>query len=128
MPRKRAEPVTITEEQILQYANVPVYVAAQYIGWSTTTMYYALRDGRAPFGFASCHENEQDETGWAYNICPRLLVGYKNGTLPCMGLHELVKLLIGELEALLGGDLLPKLMLKSFAQAAGKLEGVNTVV
>lgn len=122
MPKKKAEPVEITEAEILKHANVPVYLAAKYIGWSTTTLYYALRDGRAPFGFASCHENEQAETVWTYNICPRLLIGYKNGTLPCMGLHELVRLLFGELEALLGGDLLPKLMLKSFARAAEKLE------
>lgn len=122
MPKKRDKPVAITEAEILEHANVPVYLAAKYIGWSTATLYYALRDGRAPFGFASCHENEQAETVWTYNICPRLLIGYKNGTLPCMGLHELVRLLFGELEALLGGDLLPKLVLQSFARAAGKLE------
>lgn len=45
MPKKRAEPVVITEEEILKHANAPVYLEARYIGWSTTTLYYALRDG-----------------------------------------------------------------------------------
>lgn len=44
-----------------------------------------------------------------------------------MGMHELVKLLTGELETLLGGDLVPKLVLKSFARAAGKLEEENSI-
>ena len=67
MPRKRAAPVEVTDEEILQYANVPVYIAAQYIGWSTSTLYYALQDGRAPFGIPSCHENANGETCWTYN-------------------------------------------------------------
>ena len=111
MPRKRAAPVEVTDEEILQYANVPVYIAAQYIGWSTSTLYYALQDGRAPFGFASCHENANGETCWTYNISARLLIAYRAGTLPYMGLSALVKLLFGELEALIGGDTLPKLLM-----------------
>ena len=47
---------------------------------------------------------------------------YRAGTLPYMGLSALVKLLFGELEALIGGDTLPKLLMNSFARAAGDLE------
>ena len=44
----------LTDEEIMAYDNVPIDVAARYIGWSSPTIYRALREERAPFGFAVC--------------------------------------------------------------------------
>ena len=76
----------LTDEEIMAYDNVPIDVAARYIGWSSPTIYRALREERAPFGFAVCSE----ETGtWTYNISTGLLVKYKRGDLPTYRLREL---------------------------------------
>ena len=62
---KKATKRPLTDEEIMAYDNVPIDVAARYIGWSSPTIYRALREERAPFGFAVCSE----ETGtWTYNI------------------------------------------------------------
>lgn len=87
MPRKSSAPPP-TDEEVLAYTNVPVDVAAKYIGWSTTTIYYALQDQRAPFGMAVKSPNG----GWAYNISPGLLVRYKRGDLPTYRLNEVINL------------------------------------
>ena len=122
MPRKRQEPLQVSEEEILRHANVPVYPAARYIGWRTTTLYNALQDGRAPFGFASCHETREDKMAWAYNISAEALVAYKHGKLPYMGLKDLTKLLFDELEHLLGGDQIAKLILRGLMGSMDKLQ------
>lgn len=85
MPRKRTTPAP-TDEEILRYDNVPVDVAARYIGWSTATIYYALQDERAPFGMAV----KSPKGGWAYNISPGALVRYKHGELPAWRLQEII--------------------------------------
>lgn len=72
---KRRPVIRPTEEEIKGYDNVPVPVAAKFIGTSATTLYRALKDGRAPFGFAV------HSVDWSYNISPGLLIAYKNGTL-----------------------------------------------
>lgn len=87
MPRKASYPVP-TEEEIMAQNNVPVEMAARYIGWSTPTLYYALQDQRAPFGVAV----KSPKGGWAYNISPGLLVKYKRGDLPTYRLKEVVEL------------------------------------
>lgn len=79
---------TPTDEEIQKYDNVPADVAARYIGWSTSTLYRALREDRAPFGFAvKCAGGS-----WAHNISPGLLVKYKNGSLPTYRLKEVQEL------------------------------------
>lgn len=86
MPRKMigAPP---TDEEILRERNVPPYTAARYIGWGTSTLYRALQEGRAPFGFAvECGGH------WSYNISPGLLVKYKAGDLPTYRLAEVQNL------------------------------------
>ena len=81
----------LTDEAIMAYDNVPIDVAARYIGWSSPTIYRALREERAPFGFAVCSE----ETGtWTYNISPGLLVKYKRGDLPTYRLRELEEVMV----------------------------------
>lgn len=87
MPRK-AHYAVPTEEEILQQTNVPVEMAARFIGWSTPTLYYALQDQRAPFGVAV----KSPKGGWAYNISPGLLVRYKRGDLPTYRLKEVIDL------------------------------------
>lgn len=85
---KRATYIIPTEEEILRQNNVPVEMAARFIGWSTPTLYYALQDQRAPFGVAV----KSPKGGWAYNISPGLLVRYKRGDLPTYRLKEVIDL------------------------------------
>ena len=123
MPRKRETPEFITDEELLRHANVPVYLAAQATGWGTSTLYYALQDGRAPFGFASSHETGGDgKLAWSYNISPKMLIAYRNGSLPYMGLKELTKLLSDELEYLFGGDQMAKIILRGLMGTMDKLQ------
>ena len=68
---------TPTDQDILGYNNVPVEVAAKYIGWSSCNVCYALQQERAPYGTAA----RTSETSWTYNISPGLLIAYKRGTL-----------------------------------------------
>lgn len=77
------ERVPITDADILAYDNVPVPIAAQYIGWSANKLYYALQDHQVPFGFVAEQESAKRACGasWTYNISPGLLVAYKRGTL-----------------------------------------------
>lgn len=64
-------------------------MAAKYIGWSTPTIYNALKQGRAPFGFAA--ENPVTHT-YAYHISPGLLVKYKRGEMAVYPLGEIIRL------------------------------------
>ena len=79
---------TPTDQEIMSYNNVPVDVAAKYIGWSSCNVYRALQQERAPFGMAA----QTSETAWTYNISPGLLVKYKNGELQAYRLNEVIKL------------------------------------
>lgn len=83
---KRTAVTPPSEETVMSYANVPVNVAAPFVGWSTTTLYAALQQGRAPFGFAV--ENEE-KGSWAYNISPGGLIRYKRDGCPMIRLDEL---------------------------------------
>lgn len=88
MSRKRTS-IPPSDVEVLSQSNVPVEMAARYIGWSTTTICYALQEGRAPFGFSSKNPN----TGtYTYNISPGLLIKYKNGDLPTYRLEEVINL------------------------------------
>ncbi|MEL4859793.1 hypothetical protein AAEU42_00925 [Pseudoflavonifractor phocaeensis] len=78
------------DEEIRAFENVPVDLAARYIGWSTPTIYRALQEGRAPFGFAvKCAGGS-----WAYNISPGLLMKYKQGDLPTYRLREVEEIAV----------------------------------
>lgn len=81
--QKNRERVPITDADILAYDNVPVPIAAQYIGWNANKLYYALQDRQVPFGFVAERESTARACGasWTYNISPGLLVAYKRGTL-----------------------------------------------
>lgn len=101
MARPRVkERVVPTDTDILAYDNVPVQVAASYIGWSTTTLYYALQDGRAPFGFVSINKDASTYSGcsFTYNISPGLLVAYKRGTLACPSPSEIMRVILNAVQ------------------------------
>lgn len=87
MPRKMTAQ-TPTDEEIMGYNNVPVDVAAKYIGWSSCNIYRALQQERAPFGMAA----QTGASTWTYNISPGLLVRYKHGDLQTWRLNEVIKL------------------------------------
>jgi len=104
MARPRINPkVEITDEEIMSYDNVPVKVAAEYIGWSAHTLYYAIQDGRAPFGFASVNEDASTYSGcsYTYNISPGLLVAYKRGTLACPQPGEVMRVILTAVQDML---------------------------
>lgn len=85
---------TPTDKDILSYNNVPVEVAAKYIGWSSCNVVRALQQERAPFGMAA-QTGVNEKTGvpsWTYNISPGLLVKYKAGDLQAWRLNEVIKL------------------------------------
>ena len=93
MARKRTTD-TPTDEEIMSYNNVPVELAAKYIGWSSCNVAYALQQERAPFGMAA-QTGENPDTGfpnYTYNISPGLLVKYKRGELAAWRLTEVLKL------------------------------------
>ncbi len=119
MPKK-ATSRTPTDDEIRSYTNVPVDVAAKYIGWSTVSIYYALQQERAPFGVA-VKTSEDEETGrttWTYNISPGLLVAYKNGELEAWKLSGLVKVLSCEVTTLIDSRL-EDILLSHFADRLG---------
>lgn len=102
MPRI-SDSTTPTEQDILSYNNVPLEVAAQFIGWSSSTITKALIQERAPFGVAvQTGVNEKSgRPSYAYNISPGLLVKYKNGELPTWRLNEVLKLAADGIEEIL---------------------------
>ena len=93
--RKNTSPPT-SKEEISNYDNVPVALAAKYIGWSSPTLYRALQEGRAPFGFAVANSGS-----WAYNISPGLLIRYKGGDLQTYRLKEVEEIAVDAIRRLL---------------------------
>lgn len=74
MPRRSNAPRP-SDEEIMKYDNVPIPLAASYLGTSSPTMMRALQQGRTPFGWAAFNE----ETGtYTYNVSPGGLVEYKH--------------------------------------------------
>ena len=94
---KKSAALPPTDEMIREQTNVPVEMACKYIGWSSPTLYRALQEGRAPFGFAvKCAGGS-----WAYNISPGLLIKYKQGDLPTYRLKEVQELAAEGIERIL---------------------------
>ena len=96
--RKKAPPAVPTDEEILAYDNVPIAVAARYIGMSENSLRLALREERARYlGFAVMGMGHL-----VYNISPGGLVRYKrNGgeIIPFEHLQDvLVKTIVDEVE------------------------------
>lgn len=88
---KASVPNRITSDAILQYRDVPVEVAAEYIGKGKTFIYAGLQTGRLDFGSAVLCPGGT----WSYHISPQKLVEYQEGRLvdlPVELAHELHKL------------------------------------
>lgn len=94
IPSRVASDRTPTDEEILKYRNVPVEVAAKYIGWSSSTLKNAMKHGTAPVGMVAQNENG----GFSYHISPGNLVKYMNGELPIYRLNEVIKLITDSAE------------------------------
>lgn len=102
MPREKTTQ-TPTDQEIMAYNNVPVDVAARYIGWSSCNIYRALQQERAPYGSA-VQTGKNKKTGaptWSYHISPGMLVKYKRGDLPAYRLNEVIKLAADGIEEIL---------------------------
>lgn len=113
MPRRVTADVP-SEGDILRYNNVPVELAAKFIGWSDVTIRYALQEERAPFGIAA----QNPKTGtWAYNISPGLLIKYKNGELQAYKLKDLSQILADHAERII------ETRVGTVSQAIGKILG-----
>lgn len=65
---------TVTIDQLLEYRSVPINTAASYIGCSTRTLMFGLREGKLPFGCAVRHTSE-----WSYIIPPARLIAWVDG-------------------------------------------------
>ena len=52
MARKSNRSIEEIEKEILTYTNVPVPLAAEYLGWDPMGLRLALRDGDVDFGSA----------------------------------------------------------------------------
>ena len=114
---RKSEATRPTDEQILEQDTVRLDMAARYIGWSVPTLTNALRQERAPFGFAT--QNPKTET-WAYNISPGLLVAYKRGTLPTYRLNEVIELASEGIERILSKKMAG---IQKIADALGRVTG-----
>lgn len=79
---------TPTDEEILAQDNVPVEMAARYLGSGSNTLYEALQEERVPFGWAVRRSGH-----WAYNISPGALVRYKREGLPMYKLRDIQSIL-----------------------------------
>jgi hypothetical protein len=66
-----------TDQEILAMDNVPPRMAAKYLGAAALSVYYALQQKAAPYGYAVKNPGGK----YAYQISPGLLVAYKRGTL-----------------------------------------------
>lgn len=104
---RKAQKQTPADEEIMSYNNVPVSLAAEYIGWSACNIRYALQQERAPFGCAAKTREREDpeEDSYTYNISPGLLVAYKHGTIQAWRLGELVNFFEAKISSLINARL-----------------------
>lgn len=115
--RPRTKPLVVpTDEEILAQDNVPVEMAARYLGSSNTTLYEALQDERVPFGWA-VHRGGQ----WAYNISPGALVRYKREGLPMYKLREVQEIAAEGINRILDqrNDMLQKVFRMMLSDSSG---------
>ncbi len=67
----------MTDKDILAMDNVPPKKAAKYLDVAYLSVYYALQQGAAPYGYAVKNPGGKH----SYHISPGLLVAYKRGTM-----------------------------------------------
>lgn len=90
---------TPEDAEILAYDNVPIQVAAAYLGCGVSSLWEALQQRRAPFGYAS--KGGAEGSKWVPHISPGQIVAYKNGTLPTVDEEKIVSMLTDAVEKIL---------------------------
>lgn len=117
MPKKNndASEIPALEREIWSKKNVPVALAAQYLGMSSDTIYAGLQEERIPFGFGIYRKSTET---WTYHISPGALVKYRNGELPAYRLREVQKIFVEGAEQLLNTKL------QGLSQIVAKVCGV----
>lgn len=116
---RRTTANTPTDEDIRSYNNVPIDVAARYIGWSSCNIAWALQQERAPYGHAAQTGTKDDGTPtYSYNISPGLLIAYKRGDLEAWKLGKQLKMLRQEINEIIDQRLMD--VVAMFAAAAKK--------
>ncbi len=68
----------MTENDIKQYDNVPVTVAAKYLDVNPQYLRIGLQRNRLPFGSAVQVSGREDGR-WSYQISPGALINWKEG-------------------------------------------------
>ena len=86
----------------MKHRNVPVELAARYIGMSSKTIYSGLQDRTSPFGHAVL--NRETNT-WTYHISPGLLIRYERGELPAYNLREVMDIVAEGVEQIVNAKL-----------------------
>lgn len=70
-------PKVVTENEILACDNVPVDMAAAYLGKTAEFLRCAMQSQRCPFGVGVKMRGGQ----WSYSISPGMLLAYKQGKM-----------------------------------------------
>lgn len=104
MPKKNndASEIPALEREIWSKKNVPVALAAQYLGMSSDTIYAGLQEERIPFGFGIYRKATET---WTYHISPGALVKYRNGELPAYRLKEVQQMFADGAESLINAKM-----------------------
>lgn len=104
MPKKNndASEIPALEKEIWSKKNVPVALAAQYLGMSSDTIYAGLQEERIPFGFGIYRKSTET---WTYHISPGALVKYRNGELPFYRLKEVQQTFIEGVEKVINAKM-----------------------
>ncbi len=65
----------MTNEEILRFRNVPIRVAAEYLGVTQKYIRFGIIQGTLPIGsYVQVGENRRE-----YHVCPKALIAYANG-------------------------------------------------
>ena len=72
-----------SDEEIAAFVNVPVRIAAEYLGWSIPSLYYCLQSGIFPptVGMTARHTSGK-KAKYSYWISGPSLVKFRHGELP----------------------------------------------
>ncbi len=68
---------SVTEAEILKCDNVPVEMAAAYLGKTPEFLRCAMKSQRCPFGVGVKMPGGQ----WSYSVSPGMLIAYKKGEM-----------------------------------------------
>lgn len=87
--KKAGSKSRVTDEDIRSYDNVPVAVAAEYLGVSVPTVRRALQQGKTNLGFAVAGSGSR----YDYHISPGGLIKYKREGSQPMSMETCLRML-----------------------------------